>query len=45
MQENYVLCELRVDVKAKTMPFGHFREGYTLMSMYQVALTREAVNL
>ena len=48
MQENYVLSELRLDVKAKTMPFGpqfQFSQSYTCMSMYQVTLNREAIDL
>jgi hypothetical protein len=47
LQDNYVICEVRVDVKNKTMPFGapFFRESYTLMSMYQAMLTKESVNL
>jgi Ran GTPase-activating protein (RanGAP) involved in mRNA processing and transport len=48
LQENYVLSELRLDVKAKTMPFGpqfQFSQSYTCMSMYQVTLNREAIDL
>ena len=48
LQDNYVLSELRIDVKAKTMPFGsqhQFSQSYTCMSMYQVTLNREAVDL
>ena len=48
LQENFVLSELRLDVKAKNMPFGsqhQFSQSYTCMSMYQVTLNREAVDL
>lgn len=48
LQDNFVLSELRIDVKAKNMPFGsqnQFSQSYTCMSMYQVTLNREAVDL
>jgi hypothetical protein len=37
LQDNFVLCELCIDVKTKTMPFGshyQFSQSYTCMNMY-----------
>ena len=42
IQDNFVLCELRVDVKHKGTLVG---PSYTLMSMFQVSLAKEAVDL
>ena len=43
LAENYVISELKIDFKGKTMPFGF--SNYILMSMYQVFLTRENIFL
>ncbi|CDW71712.1 UNKNOWN [Stylonychia lemnae] len=41
--ENYVISEIYVEIKGKTIPFGF--SNNTLMSMYQICLTKENVDL
>ena len=43
LSENYVLSEIRIDLKGKQLPFGF--SSYTLLSMYDVFVTKESIDL
>ena len=43
LSENYVISEIIIDAKGKSLPVGF--SNSTLMSMYQIFIAREAVFL
>ena len=43
LTENFVISEVKIDIKGKTLPYGF--SNNILMSMYQVNLTRESIDL
>jgi len=43
IQDNFVISEVKIEIKGKSIPFGF--STYPLMSMYQLHLTQESVDL